>query len=95
MRRTFKMTPIAQQALWRPTSNKPYIPTQFEVNGTAKTGYSISHINNDGHGLHIISLRSFYAVKKLVEEINNTGTTDFKPHCATDLFAYANTPIPE
>jgi len=100
MNRYFKMTEKAQQALWSKLSNNEnQIPSQFLVEGDAKEGYSIYYVNDELCGVNLLPnytrIRSFYAVKRLIEDINTNG----KPlHYAAlvDMrcFAWANYPAP-
>jgi hypothetical protein len=73
MRRYFKMTHKAQQAL----HTDKWIPTQFLVDGDAKDGYSIHYVGDDLIGFNLVKddslIRSFYAVKRIVEDINTNG----------------------
>ncbi len=78
MNRYFKMTKTAQQALWSKLSDtSSFIPTQFLVEGDAKSGYNISYVDNDLCGFSLLPsyrvIRSFYAVKQVIEDINANG----------------------
>lgn len=100
MNRYFKMTAIAQQALWSKLSNDAVqIPTQFLVEGDAKTGYNISYVNDDLCGFSLLPsythIRSFYAVKRIVEDINTNGIPkDWNKVLDMRSFAWANYPMP-
>lgn len=95
MTRFFKMTKEAQQALWGQLSNGAnHIPTQFMVEGDAKSGYEISSVNDDLCGFTLITLRSFYATKQFIAQTNELGTNDWKKHCSVGSFAWANHPMP-
>lgn len=100
MTRKFKMTPIAQQALWSKLSNEVvFIPTQFLVEGDAKEGYNISYVDSDLCGFSLLPsykcVRSFYAVKRIVEDINTHGkTTNWNNVLDMRSFAWVNTPMP-
>lgn len=95
MDRYFKMTATAQRAMWCQLSNEAvFVPTQFMVEGDAKSGYTISYVDDQLTGFECIRLRSFHAVKFFVKQVNETGTTDMRKHCTVGTFAWAHISIP-
>lgn len=90
MRRIFKMTEKAKNATKTRLSNGDnQLPTKWLVDGDAKEGYKVSAVNDDLCGFDFISLQSLYAVKMFINQVNETGTTDFKKHCTVGSFAWA------
>lgn len=100
MNRYFKMTATAQKATWSKLSdNSIQIPTQFMVEGDAKTGYDISIVNDDLCGFSLLPpythIRSFYAVKQIIEDINTNGIPKlYNKVLDMRMFAWANYPMP-
>lgn len=94
MNRYFEMTETARQATWTQTTGGPHIPTKWLIKGDKEDGYTIAAINDDMCGFDFITLRTLYAAKSFIQQVNTTGTTDFKKHCSVGSFAWANVPMP-
>lgn len=83
------MTDKAKNACKSKLSNgELFIPSLFLIDGDSKEGYNIKIVDSDLCGFDIIGLRSFYAVKSFVNQLNATGYTDFEKHCAPGSFAW-------
>ncbi len=95
MERKFNMTTNAQRALWSKLSNESvFIPSLFLVEGAAKEGYAISYVDAKLCGFPLISVKSFAAVKFIVNQLNETGKTDYAKHCSVGSFAWSHIDMP-
>lgn len=98
--RLFPMTTVASQSLWSKLSDSAvFIPTQFLVEGDSKSGYSISYVDAELCGFSLTPdnrlIRSFYAVNRLIEEINAIGTPkNYAAFVDMRSFGWANYPMP-
>lgn len=90
MRRIFPMTETAKNATKTKTTSGNAYPTQWLVDGDKSEGYEVYAVNDDLLGFKFIDLRSLYAVKLFISQVNETGTTDFAKYCTVGSFAYAN-----
>jgi hypothetical protein len=93
--RLFKMSLIAQQALWSQTSGAPSLPVFFYVEGDSDSGYTIHNVNEEMCGFPLLTdgkrIRTLYCVKRIIEQINEHGTkTDYNHFFAVGTFAWAN-----
>jgi hypothetical protein len=102
MRRLFKLTPIAQQALWCKTSGPNltaiHIPVYFLVDGDAEDGYTLQSVDENLCGFDLIThghhIRTLYACKRIIEQINATGDSDMRQFFSVGTFAWRNHPMP-
>jgi hypothetical protein len=95
------MTETATKALWSKISdNSIFTPVTFLVEGDAKEGYNISYIDKNECGFSLLPsysrIRSFYAVKRLIDDINTNGyPKDWNKVLDMRSFAWHNIPMPE
>ena len=95
MNRYFEMTETAVKATWRKLSdNSVHIPTQWLIEGDKQDGYTVSAVDNDLCGFDFLTIRTLYAAKRFIDQVNETGTTDMKKYCSVGSFAWANYPLP-
>lgn len=96
MMRYFPMTDTAKQATWcKLSTGQNFIPSQWLIDGDKSTGYVIMAVDGDSCGFTLITLKSLYAAKLFMQQVNNTGKTDFEKYCQVGAFAWRNYPIPE
>lgn len=93
-RHIFKMTPKAIQSTWTSTTGGNHIPTKWLIDGDKKDGYTISAVDDELCGFDFVALKTLYAAKLFVEQVNETGHTDYEKFCSVGSFSHRNIPVP-
>ncbi len=88
MRRIFPMTETAKNATKTKTTSGNAYPTQWPVDGDKSEGYEVYAVDANLLGFKFIGLKSLYAVKFFISQVNETGTSDFAKHCTVGSFAF-------
>ena len=95
MNRYFELTETAQKATWcKLSTGENHIPTQWLVKGDKQDGYTIAAVNENLCGFDFITLRTLYAAKRFIEQVNETGSSDMDKYCSVGSFAWKNYPMP-